>query len=106
MENPQKEIKAVKDTKEGISVPYIVHEGTIARFERTIKRLIIGLIISVCLMFASNIAWILYINSFDMVSYEYTQDGAGVNLVGDGVGVNYGTTVESNGTQEKEEVEN
>ena len=71
------------------SVPYIVYEGTMARYERTIRRLVIALIISIALMFGSNMAWLHFINSCDIETYEYTQDGEGVNLVGDGNGVSY-----------------
>ena len=39
-------------------VPFIVYEGTIARFERTIKRLIILVGITILLLFASNAIWI------------------------------------------------
>ena len=46
-------------------VPYIVFEGEQARHERTIKRLVIALLISIALMFASNIAWLWFFNQFD-----------------------------------------
>ena len=40
------------------SVPYIVHESSVARMERQIKRLWIAVIVAVCLLFASNAAWL------------------------------------------------
>ena len=46
-------------------VPYIVFEGEQARHERTVKRLILALLISVSLLFASNMAWLWFFNSFD-----------------------------------------
>ena len=36
------------------SVPYIVHEASMARMERQIKRLWIAVIVAVCLLFASS----------------------------------------------------
>lgn len=39
-------------------VPYIVHEAAEARAERHIKRLIIALVVSVVLLFASNAMWL------------------------------------------------
>ena len=39
-------------------VPYLVFEGQMARNERSIKRLIIALIIAVILIFATNMAWL------------------------------------------------
>ena len=40
------------------SVPYIVHEASMARMERQIKRLWIAVIVAVCLLFASNTGWL------------------------------------------------
>ena len=71
------------------SVPYIVYEGTQARNERTIKRLILALVSVIILLFLSNLAWLNYMNNYDYKAYEYTQDGEGTNILGDGNGVNY-----------------
>lgn len=71
------------------SVPYIVYEGEQARNERHIKRLIIALVATVLLLFASNAIWIWYMSGFDIETYDYTQDGVGVNIIGDKNGVDY-----------------
>lgn len=71
------------------SVPYIVYEGTQARNERTIKRLTILLALAICLLFVSNATWLWYMSGYDYKGYEYTQDGEGTNILGDGNGVNY-----------------
>lgn len=63
-------------------VPFIVYEGTQARNERTLKRLIIALVITVVLLFSSNMAWLYYENLFD--SYSYDQDGDGINSINTG----------------------
>lgn len=55
-------------------VPYIVFEGEQARHERTVKRLILALLISVLLLFASNIAWLYFFDSFEVVAETVTQD--------------------------------
>ena len=39
------------------NVPYIVHESSVARMERQIKRIWVALIVAVCLLFASNAGW-------------------------------------------------
>ena len=61
-------------------VPYIVHEGAVARLERVIKRmwvLVLSLIILLCV---SNAAWIWYCNQWETVeSLEITQENEGVN---------------------------
>lgn len=49
------------------SVPYIVHEGTMARMERTVKRLWLLVILLIVLLFGSNLAWIWYEAQFEDV---------------------------------------
>ena len=51
-------------------VPYIVHEGEVARLERTIKRLVIVVIISIALIFASNAIWLYAWNQYDYESSD------------------------------------
>ena len=61
------------------SVPYIVHESSMARMERQIKRLWIALIVVIAMLFASNAGWLIYESQFATISYE--QDGEGINNV-------------------------
>ena len=61
------------------NVPYIVHESSMARMERHIRRLWIAVIVAVCLLFASNAGWLIYESQFATISYE--QDGEGINNV-------------------------
>ena len=67
------------------SIPYIVHEASMARMERHIKRLWIAVIVSVCLLFASNAGWLFCWMQYDYSSEEtiYQQDGEGTNIIGD-----------------------
>lgn len=81
------------------NVPYIVFEAEIARQERHIKRLWIALIAAVVAIVLVVGGFLLYLNQYDFASYE--QDGQGVNIIGDGNGVDYnGPTAESPDTQE------
>jgi hypothetical protein len=50
-----------------VSVPYIVHEGDMARLERTNKRLWILSILLVVLLVGSNAGWIWYESQFEDV---------------------------------------
>lgn len=75
--------------QENQCVPFVVHEADMSRMERTIKRLWIGLLIALFLIAASNIAWIIYLSQYDCYSAEYSQDGEGVNIIGDENGVDY-----------------
>lgn len=69
------------------NVPYIVYEGAQAKNERTVKRLVIALVIAIALIFASNIAWLHFMSQYEYSGTEttttYTQDGEGTNIIGD-----------------------
>lgn len=41
-------------------VPFIVHEGEMARMERTIKRLWIAALVMLAVLAATNAAWVLH----------------------------------------------
>jgi hypothetical protein len=81
------------------SVPYIVHESSMARMERQIKRLWIALVVCIALIFASNAGWLIYESQFETFeySYDYQQDGQGTNIIGDGNDVNNGAETEGEG---------
>ena len=46
------------------NVPYIAHEGMMARMERTIKRLWILALVLTVLLVGTNVAWLWYESSF------------------------------------------
>ena len=84
------------------SVPYIVHESSMARMERQVKRGWIALIVAVCLLFASNVAWLYAWCQYDYSSEEivYQQDGEGTNIIGDSNEVdNYGAESDNSEAQ-------
>lgn len=47
------------------NVPFVVYESAMTRHERTIKKLIITIIICIILIFASNIAWLAFFNQYE-----------------------------------------
>lgn len=53
--------------EERTTIPYIVHEGTMVRMERQIKRITVALIVTVILMFVSNALWL-----YAWTQYDYT----------------------------------
>lgn len=57
-----------------LSVPYIVHEGDMARLERTNRRLWILSIMLVLLLVGTNAGWIYYENQFQEVETVTTQE--------------------------------
>lgn len=74
-------------------IPFIVYESSMARMERTIKRLWILLILLVALLVATNCLWLWYESQLEDVAITTGQDvdtGEGDAVVV-GVGdVNYG----------------
>ena len=85
------------------SVPYSVHELSIASAERQIKRLWIAVIVAVALLFASGAiftyAWLQYDYSSEETIYQ--QDGEGTNIIGDSNEAdNYGAESDNSEAQE------
>ena len=64
---------------------------------RTIGRLIAIVIVCICLLFASNAAWLYYECQFSdiVTTIEAGQDGSGVNIVSGG-DLDYGAESEDN----------
>ena len=58
------------------AVPFIVHEGMMARAERTAKRLWITILLLIVLLVGTNGAWIWYESQFEdcVTTQEVTQD--------------------------------
>ena len=78
--------EACKEKRKVISqtpkdVPYIIHEGALARLERVIKRMWVLVILLIILFVASNGAWILWESQFEEVktveTYESNADNGG-----------------------------
>lgn len=81
--------KTCKDNR--AAVPYIVHESAMARQERTIKRLWIALLVSICL-WAATVGGVIYYEAqfVDESVWQEVDTGEGDAYVA-GIGdVNYG----------------
>lgn len=85
-------------------VPYIVFEESQVRHERTVRRMIVALIICITLLFASNIAWLWFFNQFDITSEDIIVDGTqsgNANFIGeDGVISNGTSGIQEDGNAE------
>lgn len=71
------------EERENTSVPYFVHEGILARMERTIKRLWVLCIVLIILFVGTNAGWIYYESLWteEVITQEIEQDSGenGVN---------------------------
>ena len=71
------------------NVPYIVYESEAARHERTVKRLLTALLITILLMVGTNMAWLWVWNQYDFVSESYSVENDGnSNVLGAGASMN------------------
>ena len=82
------------------AVPYIVFEAEMARQERQIKRMWMALIAAVVVMVLIVAGFLMYLNQYDFESYQ--QDGEGVNIIGDGNGVDFNGPASPNEEEEKQ----
>ena len=85
-----------KNCKDNEQIPeHSKEELAFAFAERMVKRLLIALVITICLAVAGPLAvhygWVYYESQFE--TYEYTQDGEGTNIIGDGNDVNNGAEI-------------
>ena len=63
-------------------VPFIVHEGTMARAEITIKRLWITILLLIVLLVGTNGAWIWYQSQFEDIAISQENEDGYNNFVG------------------------
>jgi len=80
-------------------IPFYTYELEVAKHERTVKSLIIIIVITIALLFASNMAWLWFFNQFDFASEEVTlnsQEAGNASYMG-------GSGVIDNGRSESQE---
>ena len=63
-------------------VPFIVHEGTMARAEITIKRLWITILLLIALLVGTNGAWIWYESQFEDIAISQENEDGYNNFIG------------------------
>lgn len=69
------------------SVPYMVHEEAMVRNERNVRRIVVALVVSIALIFASNACWLYAWCQYDYYGEEIiieqdAQDGGNANYIG------------------------
>lgn len=96
--------------REVVQMPFVVHESGMTRMERIVKRLVIALIASILLTFASNALWLYAWMQYDYSSSATTTttETSTVTVDGkDGVANYIGNDGDiSNGTNNSEESDN
>ena len=64
------------------TVPFIVHEGMMARAERTAKRLWITILLLIVLLVGSNAGWIWYQSQFEDIAISQENEDGYNNFIG------------------------
>ena len=64
------------------TVPYIVHEGMMARAERTAKRLWITILLLIVLLVGTNAGWIWYQSQFEDSAISQENEDGYNNFIG------------------------
>ena len=77
-------------------VPYIVHEGAVARLERVIKRMWVLVLSLIILLVASNAAWIWYESQFEEIRIEQDNESGYNNFIGNDGDIYNGETDNNN----------
>ena len=71
------------------TVPYVVHESSMARAERQAKRLIAVIVLLIVLLVGSNVGWLIYESQFETVESTVEEDivvDAGENGIANYIG--------------------
>lgn len=88
--------------KNNVNVPYIVFEGEVARAERHVKRLLIALVITIALLFISNMIWLNAWTQYDYAEDTITvdsEDGGNANYIGEDGEITNGESSSQKDTQ-------
>lgn len=75
-------------------MPIAQHEKDQNRLMSIIESLIVVIIVLIVLLVGSNVGWLIYESQFETITYDYTQDGQGTNIIGDDNEVNNGAEIE------------
>lgn len=105
MASRQQTTRVIVMSSEDNKVPYIVYESSEARHERIEKRLIIALIISVALLFVTNVSWLVYNSQYDYSdeTVELKADEGNANYVGKNGDITNGVRESKEETKNQEE---
>ena len=90
-----------REVENNLPVPYVVYRDAISDNRWVVKKLVWALIVSIILIFASNIAWLIVWNSYDFSggSIETSVDSEGDGIA-NYTGGNGGVIVGESGSSE------
>lgn len=86
-------------------IPYFVHEGEMARSERTNKRLWVIIIILIVCLVGSNAGWLIYESQFadEVTTIEQDSANGTNNFIGHDGDISYGEATDNNQKESSED---
>ena len=88
--------KVYTEDEKMLTVPYVVHQSAAARQERQMRRMWIVILLLICALIGTNLAWIIYNSQFEVVEEttetNITQDNGNGdnNYIGNNGDITYG----------------
>lgn len=83
-----------------MTVPYIAHQSAVARQERQMRRMWIVILVLICALIGTNLAWIIYNSQFEVVEesimVEQENDNGDNNYIGNDGDITYGEAENNN----------
>lgn len=85
---------------ETANIPFVVYQATAARQERQIKRMWVVILLLICSLIGTNLAWIIYNSQFEIVeesvTVEQENDNGDNNYIGNNGDISYGEAENNN----------
>ena len=76
--------KVYTEDEKMLTVPYVAHQSAAARQERQMRRMWIVILVLICALIGTNLAWIIYESQFETIEtttekYDIEQEAEGGN---------------------------
>ena len=92
--------KVYTEDEKMLTVPYVAHQSAAARQERQMRRMWIVILLLICALIGTNLAWVIYNSQFEIVEesvmVEQDNESGDNNYIGNNGDITYGETKNNN----------
>lgn len=92
--------KVYTEDEKMLTVPYVAHQSAVARQERQMRRMWIVILLLICALIGTNLAWVIYNSQFEIVEesvmVEQDNESGDNNYIGNNGDITYGETKNNN----------
>ena len=92
--------KVYTEDEKMLTIPYVVHQSAAARQERQMRRMWIVILLLICALIGTNLAWEIYNSQFEIVEesvmVEQDNESGDNNYIGNNGDITYGETKNNN----------